>query len=98
CPLRAFFSYGGVAALASANSYRVVDPRHENLAIADAARMGRGANCLYGLLDHLILDDQLVLYLVQEVDDVFTPPLNPPRTFFRPNPLASTTVMPFNPI
>src|SRR5882724_12007440 len=33
------FSYGGVAALASANSYRVVYLRHEDLAVADAAGM-----------------------------------------------------------
>src|SRR6202165_896683 len=31
------FSYGGGAALASANSYGVVDLRHEDLAVADAA-------------------------------------------------------------
>src|SRR5260370_1637821 len=68
---RAFFSYGGVAALASANSYRVVDLRHEDLAVADAAGMGRGADRLDGFLDHLILDDQLDLHLGQEVDDVF---------------------------
>src|SRR5690242_9143570 len=66
------FSYGGVAALASANSYRVVDPRHEDLAIADAAGMGRGANRLHGLLDHLIFDDQFDLYLGQEVDNILS--------------------------
>src|SRR5882672_8250067 len=64
------FSYGGVAALASTNSYRVVDLRHEDLAVADAAGVGRGADRLDGLLDHLILDDQLDLHLGQEVDDV----------------------------
>src|SRR5215475_10238556 len=65
------FSYGGVAALASANSYRVIDPRHENLAVADASGMGRGADRLDGLLDHFTLNDQLELHLGQEVDDVF---------------------------
>src|SRR6266850_8183913 len=69
-PPKAEFSYGGVAALASANSDGVVDARHEDLAVADAAGMGRAADCLDRLLDHLILDDELDLHLGQEVDHV----------------------------
>src|SRR6267378_4233958 len=51
-PPKAEFSYGGVAALASATG------------------MGRAADCLDRLLDHLILDNELDLHLGQEVDDV----------------------------
>ena len=49
----------------------IVDARHEDLAVADAARVRRAADRLDGLLDHLVLDDQLDLHLGQEVDDVF---------------------------
>ena len=69
-PPKAEFSYGGVAALASANSDGVVNARHEDLAVADAAGMGRAADRLDRLLDHLILDNELDLHLGQEVDDV----------------------------
>src|ERR1700730_18470967 len=69
-PPKAEFSYGGVAALASANSDGVVDARHEDLAVADAAGVRRAADRLDRLLDHLVLDDQLDLHLGQEVDDV----------------------------
>src|SRR5476651_1223061 len=70
CP-RAFFSYGGVAALASTNSYRVLDTRHKDLAVADSAGVSRGADGLDGLFDHLVLDDQLDLHLGQEIHDIF---------------------------
>src|SRR5471032_2979307 len=70
-PPRAFFSYGGVAALASTNSYRVLDTRHKDFAVADAAGVSRGANGLDGLFDHLVLDDQLDLHLGQEIHDIF---------------------------
>src|SRR5258708_3312763 len=69
-PPKAEFSYGGVAALASANSDGIVDARHEDLAVADAAGVGRAADRLDRLLDHLILDDELDLHLGQEVDHV----------------------------
>src|SRR5476651_1580126 len=67
---RAFFSYGGVAALASTNSYRVLDSRDKDLAVADSAGVSRGPDRFHGLLDHLVLDDQLDLHLGQEVHDV----------------------------
>src|SRR5882762_11613268 len=70
-PPKAEFSYGGVAALASANSDGVVDARHEDLAVADAAGVSRAADRLDRLLDHLVLEDQLDLHLRQEVDHVF---------------------------
>src|SRR5260370_19995953 len=70
-PPKAEFSYGGVAALASTNSDGVVDARHEDLAVTDAAGMRRAADRLDRLLDHLVLDDQLDLHFGQEVDDVF---------------------------
>src|SRR5213078_3915573 len=59
------FSYGGVAALASANSDGVVDLRHKDLAVADAAGVRGGADGIDGLLDHLIVDDQLDLHFGQ---------------------------------
>src|ERR1700704_466667 len=60
-PPKAEFSYGGVAALASANSDGV----------ADAAGVSRAADRLDRLLDHLVLEDQLDLHLRQEVDHIF---------------------------
>src|SRR5215813_12125324 len=69
-PPKAEFSYGGVAALASANSDGLIDARHEDLTVADAPGMGGAADRLHRLLDHLVLDDQLDLHLGQEVDDV----------------------------
>src|SRR5262245_5476621 len=70
-PPKAELSYGGVAALASANSDGIVDLRHEDLAVADAAGMGRTADRLDRLLHHLVFDDQFDVHLGQEVDDVF---------------------------
>src|SRR6267378_7512697 len=70
-PPKAEFSYGGVAALASTNSDGVVDARHEDLAVADAAGVSRAADRLDRLLDHLVLEDQLDLHLRQEVDHIF---------------------------
>src|SRR5258707_11932520 len=69
-PPKAAFSYGGVAALASTNSNGVVDARHEDLAVADAAGVRRAADRLDRLLDHLVLDDELDLHLGEKVDDV----------------------------
>src|SRR5262245_62039837 len=70
-PPKAESSYGGVAALASTNSDRVIDARHEDLAVADAPGMGRAADRLDRLLHHLVLEDELDLHLGQEIDDVF---------------------------
>src|SRR5476649_401538 len=72
---RAFFSYGGVAALASTNSYRVLDTRHKDFAVADSAGVSRGADGLDGLFDHLVLDDQLDLHLGQEIHDILGAPV-----------------------
>src|SRR5262249_41454125 len=63
-------SYGGVTALASTNSDRVLDARYEDFAVADAASMGRASNRIDRLLDHLVLEDELDLHLGEEVDDI----------------------------
>ena len=43
--------------------------------VADAPGVRRAADRLDSLLDHLVLDDQFDLHLGQEVDDIFSAPV-----------------------
>src|ERR1700691_1684041 len=58
------------AALAGANTDRLLDARHKNLAVADPPGMRRLLDRLDRALDHRIFHDDFDLYLGQEVDDV----------------------------
>src|SRR3954467_14973339 len=59
--------------LAGADADRFLDGRYKNLAIADAAGLGRLADRLDRALDHVVEKDDLQLHLRQEIDDVFGP-------------------------
>jgi hypothetical protein len=48
-----------------------LDIGDKNLAIADAAGLGRLADRLDGALDHVVGQHDLDLHLGQEVDDIF---------------------------
>src|SRR5580658_8459643 len=60
------------AAFAGTNPDRFLDARDEDLAIADAAGMGRLLDRLDGPLDHRIFHDDFDLHLREEVDDVLS--------------------------
>src|SRR5271170_7316948 len=61
------------AGLAGTDPDGLVNVRYKYLAIADAARLGRGADRLDRRSEIVVRDDDLDLHLGQEVDDVFGP-------------------------
>ena len=66
----------------------------ENLSIADPAGLGGAADRIDGLVDHLVAQHDLDFHLRQEIDNIFGAAINSVCPFWRPNPLASVTVMP----
>src|SRR5262245_9934585 len=66
-------SNGVATALASADADDLVDGKHEDLPVADAAGLGRLLDRFHHLTHLLVADDDLELHLGQEVDDVLRP-------------------------
>src|ERR1700674_451104 len=66
---------GARTRFASANADGVVYVGNENLAVADAASLGRLLNGFDGLLQHFVREHDLDLNLGQEVDDVLRTPI-----------------------
>ena len=69
-PLSILDGAAGVAA--GADPDRRLHRRHEDLAVADVARLGRRRHHLRHLVDEVVGDDDLDLDLGQEVDGVLT--------------------------
>src|SRR5262245_21724123 len=67
------YSNGVATALASADADDLVDGKHEDLPVTDAAGLGRLLDRLHHLRRLLVADDDLELHLGQEVDDVLCP-------------------------
>lgn len=64
----------------------------ENLAIADAPRLGGLADGFNGTVHGFIRDDDFNLHLGEKVDDIFGAAIKLGMSFCRPKPLASMTV------
>ena len=70
----------------------------EDLAVADAAGLGRLLDRLDHVRDLLVADDDLELHLGHEVDDVRRAAVDLVLPSCRPKPFTSVTVMPWMPI
>src|SRR5919202_573697 len=81
-------SDGGVAGLAGADADRLLDGRHENLAVPDAPGLGRAADGLDGPIDHLVREDDLDLHLGQEIDHIFGPAIELRVALLSPEPFG----------
>ena len=66
------FLDGIIIAFAGADSQRGLNWDNENLAIANAASLRGSGNRLNNAVGKAIFDDNLKLYLGQEVDDIFS--------------------------
>src|SRR6476661_1230087 len=66
---------GARARFACANANCVINAGNEYLAVADAAGLGGLLDGFDGLVQHLIREHDLDLYLRQEVDDVLGTPI-----------------------
>ena len=97
-PPKAGSSDGGVTTLTSTNSDRVVDARHENLAVADATGMRRLriASTAFSTISSSMTSSSFTFG--RKSTTYSAPRYSSVWPFCRPKPLASRTVMPLRPI
>ena len=69
------FLDGVVIAFAGADTQRGFDRDNENLAVTNAASLGRCGNGFYDAVGKAVFNYNLKLYLRQKVDNIFGPPL-----------------------
>src|SRR5581483_1554593 len=75
------------ASFARADADDLVDRENEDLAVADAARLGRLLDLLHHVRDLLVAHDDLELHLRQEVDDVLGAAIELGVSLLTPEPL-----------